>query len=1162
MADPTLDQFEELLKQRRANVIPDDVNQAIDDSGQSILATAEQDVAVPGNGNIQLGTLKAPPEFNASQQMMMMANQDIVASQNNLPSGESARDKTLQRDLEALPGTTPDYLTAGSQALARGIYSTLDIGPLAYNINAWVADKVDNLTGDRSDPTYLDFPSDIIGDVTGGGDRYKSEVSFGPLKGALAQTERDVREAFGQEFEATDPLTLLGSEVTSSDLSLSSSKLTPRQQADFEPYAFGLELGGGVISGGALGFMGGTGSVLKNTSQRISRPATTNLAVDGRIIPRSLKDLDVAVTAPMRVEPSKTALALASPAALKAELFYGASGSLAATGIGLVTDSNPIAMVAASIAVPGIFGVRNFFKNKSADKKELSRIFLEEDGQYAIAVDSILKHAENKEESVRSLKLALRLYEEKGIPLRTLGMMTGDRGIIAFENGMKRSGTGFGAEAVRMDEDSIAAYKGMIEAIEANGVEASANAYLVAERQMLADQIDGMERQIQEEVAHELDVAGTALESTESSSKKQLTMYEAGSEIMSQTKSELYKNIPNDEKQINATEFVEGFEEEFNLIFRTPQAREDAQKSLGSQMRNLRGTAEAPVDTAANEEFIQALSDYDAMLGEYDSAVLAVKEAKKIPSDYVLKNLTKGEKSVVMPNGETFKVRKASQADLEAEGFGYDISDSGNEVKTGPQWIIQSNTGNMVDSPASNLAEIKDKLRDYGGDFEVDEIIDPGPKPVKPKVEDFKAPESTGPQMRSIEDFIDIRSSVNHTLRNLENNAKPNGKQLLLAKILTDRLYNLLENSSGSEAYKLANAYTKKGMDVFDNAEITFNTSQEQGATFGSRTVVAGDDGAAKIDQLLKAADYEPGIVGATEDHIFTSFSKAVAPDGVVNTTSARKFLNDKAYGPVLRRFPELRAKLEKVAETGESAEVKMAALEQRRAENQKSAAGLWVDSVDTKRSIDSLIRGTVRNPIEAMNELVSQVSRDPSGQALPGLRRMFIDRAMDDGITTSFATRKKLMPVMRRLFDEDQVKLMEDVFTDVDRIMSRSKIPPTIDNYQVSLLMSTVGKVTGAKVGAQFGQSPLIMANVGGRLFESVIKKLDIDVVNNMTEELLLNPARFAEYQGKIDQIQTVNEAVSMLQQWLLLSNAAGRQVNLTLNDQEERREQRQAYR
>jgi hypothetical protein len=467
-----------------------------------------------------------------------------------------------------------------------------------------------------------------------------------------------------------------------------------------------------------------------------------------------------------------------------------------------------------------------------------------------------------------------------------------------------------------------------------------------------------------------------------------------------------------------------------------------------------------------------------------------------------------------------------------------------------------------VETPSSSLAEVKEKLRDFAGDFEVDEIIDPGPKPVKPKVEDFKAPESAGPQMRSIEDFIDIRSSINHTLRNLENGAQPNGKQLLLAKILTDRLYKLLESSSGSEAYKLANSYTKKGMETFDNPVIKFDTSEELGATFGSRSVVQGDDGAAKIDQLLKAAGYEPGIVGATEDWIFTSFVKSIAPDGVVHPTSARKFLDDKAYGPVLRRFPELRAKLERVAEAGESAEVSMKALEQRRAENQKSAAALWLDSVDTKRSIDSLIRGTVRSPIDAIDELVAQVSRDPSGQALPGLRRMFIDRAMEDGITTSFATRKKLMPVMRRLFDEDQVKLMEDVFTDVDRIVARSKIPPTIDNYKISLLMSTVGKVTGAKVGAQFGQSPLIMANVGGKLFESVIKKLDIDVVNNMTEELLLNPQRFAEYQDKIDEIQTVNEAVSMLQQWLLLTNAAGRQVNLTLSDQERAREQRQTYR
>jgi tetratricopeptide (TPR) repeat protein len=1158
MADPTLEEFERLLQQQN---VTDDVNQAVDASGQFLGATPEQDVAEVGNGNIQLGTLEAPPEFTADQQKMLMANQDVIASQNNLPSGESARDKALQRDLEVLPGTTPDYLTAGAQSLARGVYSVLDIGPLAYNVSAWVGDKIDNITGDRSDPTYIDFPSDIIGEATGGGDRYKSEVSLGPLKGALAQTERDIREALGQEFEPTDPLTLLGSEVTSSDLALSESRLTPRQQADFTPYAFGLELAGGVAGGGALGFMGGVGSVSRQSAQMISRPATTKMAQEGRIIPRSLKDLDVAVGAPVRGEPSKIALSLASPQALKAELAYGGLGALSATGAGLVFDGSPIAMTAASIAVPGIWGARNFFKNRSANKAEMSRIFLEQDGQYAIAVDSILKHAENPTEAINKLKLALRLAEEKGTPMSTLGMMTGDRGIIAFENGMKRSGTGFGAEALRMDQDAIEAYKGMVQAIEANGVEASANAYLAAQRQMLTDELDGMERQIKEQVAHELDVAGTPLASTEDASKVLRDMYEAAAAKFSQTKSELYKNIPKDEKQINATEFVEGFEEEFNLVFRTDQAREDAQKALESQMRNLRATAEPPVDTAANEEFIQALADYEARLGEYKAAVLAAKEAKKVPTDYVLKNVMKGEKSVVMPSGETWRVRKFSQAELQDEGFGYTLNDAGFEVKTGPQWVIQSHTGSIVGT-ANDLSEVKMKLEYNGGDFEVDEIIDPGPKPVKPKAKDFKAPESTGPQMRSIEDFIDIRSSINHTLRNLENGAQPNGKQLLLAKILTDRLYKLLESSSGSEAYKLANSYTKKGMETFDNPVIKFDTSEEIGATFGSRSVVQGDDGAAKIDQLLKAEGYEPGIVGATEDYIFTSFVKSIAPDGVVHPTSARKFLDDKAYGPVLRRFPELRAKLERVAETGESAEVSMKALEQRRAENQKSAAGLWLDSVDTKRSIDSLIRGTVRSPIDAIDELVAQVSRDPSGQALPGLRRMFIDRAMEDGITTSFATRKRLMPVMRRLFDEDQVKLMEDVFTDVDRIVARSKIPPTIDNYQISLLMSTVGKVTGAKVGAQFGQSPLIMANVGGKLFESVIKKLDIDVVNNMTEELLLNPQRFAEYQGKIDEIQTVNEAVSMLQQWLLLTNAAGRQVNLTLSDQERAREQRQTYR
>ena len=84
MADPTLEEFERLLQRQN---VTDDINQAVDASGQFLGATPEQDVAEVGNGNIQLGTLKAPPEFTADQQMMLMANQDVIASQNNLPCG-------------------------------------------------------------------------------------------------------------------------------------------------------------------------------------------------------------------------------------------------------------------------------------------------------------------------------------------------------------------------------------------------------------------------------------------------------------------------------------------------------------------------------------------------------------------------------------------------------------------------------------------------------------------------------------------------------------------------------------------------------------------------------------------------------------------------------------------------------------------------------------------------------------------------------------------------------------------------------------------------------------------------------------------------------------------------------------------------------------------
>jgi len=84
-----------------------------------------------------------------------------------------------------------------------------------------------------------------------------------------------------------------------------------------------------------------------------------------------------------------------------------------------------------------------------------------------------------------------------------------------------------------------------------------------------------------------------------------------------------------------------------------------------------------------------------------------------------------------------------------------------------------------------------------------------------------------------------------------------------------------------------------------------------------------------------------------------------------------------------------------------------------------------------------------------------------------------------------------------------------------------------------------------GAKIGAQFGQSPLIMANVGGRVMEKVLEKIPQDKMSLLVDEMLLDPTQFASYVKKVDKIKNVDEAVAMVHQWLLI---AGVQTNLSI--------------
>jgi hypothetical protein len=400
-----------------------------------------------------------------------------------------------------------------------------------------------------------------------------------------------------------------------------------------------------------------------------------------------------------------------------------------------------------------------------------------------------------------------------------------------------------------------------------------------------------------------------------------------------------------------------------------------------------------------------------------------------------------------------------------------------------------------------------------------------------------------------INELLDLRSSITTKLRNIpKENRNPFNKKfgIEFQSILLDQV-----NKNGSGSYNAARDLTVKVKSVFEKSY--FTKGEDIGALLADKTFLKGAAGAESVDQIIKASGYNPGIIGATEDVVRASFARAVVDSktGMIDPAKAKRFLSDSHYGEFLSRpeFRNVRSELEAAADAGQSVKLAELAAKESRAKLQKSAFELWTVK-DSNQAIDAIVSGRIGNSTAAVRELKRQVLNDESGEALKGLRQAFLNRLHKDGELIPYATRKKMVPVLKEIFDADQVKRIDSIFKQVDKIRSRKGYSPLPTEKDDALLMSTLGKVLGARIGAQFGQSPLIMANVGGRVMQKIIKDMPRDVVDDITNEIILNPELFMQYKGAINKIEgsgAIDEVTAILHQWALI---AGHQAALTTRD------------
>ncbi|KKK70020.1 hypothetical protein LCGC14_2928180, partial [marine sediment metagenome] len=183
-----------------------------------------------------------------------------------------------------------------------------------------------------------------------------------------------------------------------------------------------------------------------------------------------------------------------------------------------------------------------------------------------------------------------------------------------------------------------------------------------------------------------------------------------------------------------------------------------------------------------------------------------------------------------------------------------------------------------------------------------------------------------------------------------------------------------------------------------------------------------GPVGREEVDALVGAMEFSgdlPAMQTAIEVYLKDAFKRKAVEGGRILKNQAKAFM--KQFDDVLDRYPELKQDFEGAIQADNAAilaERRLANVTKGLDDPRVSRAAIFLKA-PVDKELDAVMRSN--NPAITMKELVNQAGRDPSGQALEGLKTGFGDwllRNAQSGVADAngefFVSGKRLMKLLR----------------------------------------------------------------------------------------------------------------------------------------------------
>ena len=285
----------------------------------------------------------------------------------------------------------------------------------------------------------------------------------------------------------------------------------------------------------------------------------------------------------------------------------------------------------------------------------------------------------------------------------------------------------------------------------------------------------------------------------------------------------------------------------------------------------------------------------------------------------------------------------------------------------------------------------------------------------------------------------------------------------------------------------------------------------------------AGTGGKVNMRALLTAGGGSQQLLGATEEFIRNQFAEmAVNPaTGIVNPAARKQFL--KKFDGALEAFPQLKTQLEDAVAAQEIAATRAAINDNRvrgLGSTTKSRAALFLDQ-EPQKAMARLLAS--RKPETVMKQLVRQVGKDKTGEALEGLKTMFVEevfrrstvrgpegKIFNGASFRKFINDKGVVKSMAALFKDDPTALKRFQIIDKSlRVAERSLRGRRLVDVggDVSFMVSALGKLLGTKVAPKIGVGALVGAGIGSQISRKILGNLSRRQINALLEASITDP-------------------------------------------------------